>query len=156
MELYALEQNNPEPSKKVLHLSSNALSACPLLPYSNGDHYSACPWTAACKALRACFWGQLATLWGPPQRKQRRGLEFVVEAPELFDEDDSFLWTGFTSPSPKLDRSILGMSIRLGSPCIPSPPRRKRLKGGRDRPWPHYCSACFPKREEATLTLLVF
>ena len=96
MELYALEQNNPEPSKKVLHLSSNALSACPLLPYSNGDHYSACPWTAACKALRACFWGQLATLWGPPQRKQRRGLEFVVEAPELFDEDDSFLWTGFT------------------------------------------------------------
>lgn len=118
--------------------------------------YSACPWTAACKALRACFWGQLATLWGPPQRKQRRGLEFVVEAPELFDEDDSFLWTGFTSPSPKLDRSILGMSIRLGSPCIPSPPRRKRLKGGRDRPWPHYCSACFPKREEATLTLLVF
>lgn len=58
--------------------------------------YSACPWTAACKALRACFWGQLATLWGPPQRKQRRGLEFVVEAPELFDEDDSFLWTGFT------------------------------------------------------------
>lgn len=40
MELYALEQNNPEPSKKVLHLSSHALSACPLLPYSNGDHYS--------------------------------------------------------------------------------------------------------------------
>lgn len=40
MELSALEQNNPEPSKKVLNLSSHALSACPLLPYSNGESYS--------------------------------------------------------------------------------------------------------------------